>query len=662
MPRNKRNRPKKSAPSLSHPLRPARLPLPALFAIVTAALLAIYAPAIQGGLLWDDDAHITRTDLQSFAGLVGIWFKLGATQQYYPLLHSAFWIEHKLWGDHVVGYHLINIVWHALAVCLAYAILVRLEIPGAILAASLFAVHPVMVESVAWISEQKNTLSAVFYLSAMLTYLAFDKSRNRKQYALAFVLFMLGLLTKTVTATLPAALLVIFWWQRGQLSWKRDIVPLVPFFLLGAVAGVCTAWVERKLVGAEGADFELDFLQRCLLAGRVIWFYVSKLLWPNNLVFIYPRWHIDPGLWWQWLFPIGAFALLVWLWSIRKKTRAPLAGSLFFVGTLFPVLGFLNVYPFIYSFVADHFQYLASLGLITLAAAAVAQLPMRVSPLIARLIQAASVVVVGMLALLSWQQTHLYADSLTLYEATIDRNPDCWMAHNNLGRELENDGDIDGAIEHYRTSITLHPNSAAAHNNLCVLLLNQGKLQEALQECRAAVSIRSDEADYQNNLAHILTRLGDYAEARTHAEQAIRLRPTLVPAYYNFALALDGLGNRAAAIQSLQVAAQKKPDLALVQNKLGELLEQNGELEQALVHLQSAVNSEPTLLATYPNLVRVLAKLKRPDEARKIAQQGIQYANDANDANDADMRKQLRDWLVKLAPESDKPASPPASR
>ena len=203
--------------------------------------------------------------------------KLGATQQYYPLLHSAFWLEHKLWGDSVLGYHLVNVLWHMISVTLLYFVLKRLKVPGALLAAAIFAVHPVMVESVAWISEQKNTLSAVFYLSAMLVYLEFDESRRRSRYFIALGLFVLGLLTKTVTATLPAALLVIFWWQRGTLSWKRDVLPLVPFFVLGAAAGVLTAWVERKLIGAEGAAFEISLLDRGLLAGRVIWFYLGKL-------------------------------------------------------------------------------------------------------------------------------------------------------------------------------------------------------------------------------------------------------------------------------------------------------------------------------------------------------------------------------------------------
>src|SRR5580704_8321403 len=172
------------------------------------AVLLAYWPALRGGLLWDDTGHITAPRLRSLYGLWRIWFDLRSTQQYYPLLHSAFWIEHRLWGDAVLGYHLVNLAQHALAACLVVLIVRRLEIPGAWLAGLVFALHPVSVESVAWISEQKSTLSAVFYLSSAFIYLGFDRTRRRSSYWWAFGLFVLALLTKTVTASLPAALLV----------------------------------------------------------------------------------------------------------------------------------------------------------------------------------------------------------------------------------------------------------------------------------------------------------------------------------------------------------------------------------------------------------------------------------------------------------------------
>ena len=240
-------------------------------------------------MLWDDNAHITRGDLRSAAGLWRIWFDLGATQQYYPLIHSAFWLQHKIWGDDTRGYHLVNIVLHALSSFLLALILRRLAVPGACLAAVIFAMHPVHVESVAWITEMKNTLSGVLYLSSALAYLRFDERRQKRMYATAMALFVPALLSKTVAATLPAALLVVFWWRRGRLHWRRDVLPLAPWFALSAAAGLLTAWVERTLIGAEGAAFQFTLIERVLIAGRAVWFYLGKLLWPANLIFIYPR-------------------------------------------------------------------------------------------------------------------------------------------------------------------------------------------------------------------------------------------------------------------------------------------------------------------------------------------------------------------------------------
>src|SRR5579884_482884 len=253
--------------------------------LIFAAALICYWPAMNGKPVWDDDVHLTRPWLQGFDGLRMIWFQLGATQQYYPLLHSAFWVEHRLWGDAVFWYHLLNVLLHACSACLVVLIARRLALPGAYVAGLVFALHPVCVEAVAWISEQKSTLSGAFCLASAFVYLGYDDTRRRSRYWLAFALFALALLSKTVTATLPATLLVVLWWKRGKLGWKRDVLPLAGWIALGAGVGVFTAWVERTYIGAEGADYTLTLVQRFLLAGRAIWFYAAKLIMPVNLMF-----------------------------------------------------------------------------------------------------------------------------------------------------------------------------------------------------------------------------------------------------------------------------------------------------------------------------------------------------------------------------------------
>ncbi|SRR5579884_1514964 len=441
-------------------------------------------------------------DLRSLHGLWRIWFDLGATQQYYPLLHSAFWLEHRLWGDAVLGYHLLNVLLHVMAACLVVLIVKRLGLPGAWLAAYIFALHPVCVEAVAWISEQQTTLSALFYLAAALAYLRFDETRRRSHYFRSLALFVLALLSKTVTATLPAALLVVLWWRKGRLSWKHHALPLLPWFAAGATAGLFTAWVERRYIHAEGADFFLTMGERFLLAGRVIWFYLAKVLWPANLIFTYPRWKVDPAAGAQYLFPVGVVGLAAGLMLLaRRRHRGPLAGFLLFAGTLFPALGFFNVYPFIYSYVADHFQYLATLGILVPLACGLAMARERI-PAARPLVPSVAGVVLAMLFVLTWRQSGMYRNAETLYRETLRRNPESWMAHNNLG---------------------------------VILAGKPSRLPDAIAEFEASLRLKPDNRQAQNNLADALLTIGRIPEAIPHLQAALALNPTLEETHYNLA-------------------------------------------------------------------------------------------------------------------------------
>jgi tetratricopeptide (TPR) repeat protein len=496
---------------------------------------AIYAPVINGQFLWDDDAHVTRPELRSIEGLGRIWFDVGATQQYYPLLHSMFWIEHRAWGNTTTGYHVVNILLHASSAFLLYLILGRLKVPGALTAAVIFAAHPVHVESVAWIAEQKNTLSTVFYLAAMYSYLRFDEERRPVWYAAASSLFVLGLLTKTVVATLAGALLLVVWWQRGRISARRDVLPLAPWFALGAAMGIATASIEARLLGAEGADFTWTFLQRAVLAGRVIWFYLGKLFWPLDLAFVYPRWEIAL-IWPQAIFTIGVLAVLAACCAVRGRWRAPLAVSLFFVGSLFPVLGFLNVYPFVFSVVADHFQYVASLGIITAVAAAVAALGDRIRPSARLVANVLPIGIVAALATLSWRQCHLYRDPETLYEATLGTNPACYLCLNNLGTIAVEQGRLDKATTRYEDALRVKPNSPETLNNLANLLVERGAFAEAIARYEDSLRIAPNNVIARTNLGLALVRVGRPAEAEAQFEEALRIMPGYAPAAQNLSV------------------------------------------------------------------------------------------------------------------------------
>ena len=617
--------------------------------LIFSATLLAYLPALRGGYLWDDNAHVTSTDLQSLDGLKRIWFEVGATQQYYPLLHTAFWLEHRLWGGAAWGYHLTNILLHAGAACLVVAVVRRLALPGAWLAGIVFAVHPVCVESVAWISEQKNTLSTVLYLGAAFVYLRFDEDRRQSRYFLALGLFVLALLTKTVTATLPAALLVIFWWRRGRLGWSRDVRPLAPWLALGLAAGLFTAWVERAFIGAHGADFSLTPIERCLLAGRAIWFYLEKLAWPADLMFIYPHWRVDAAEWWQYLFPVAVLALVAALWFAARRQRGPLAGFLIFSGTLFPALGFVNVYPFIYSYVADHFQYLASLGVIVPLAVGLTVVAKRIPPDVRRLAPWGSAVLVAALGMLTWRQCRIYHDAGTLYRVTLAQNSECWMAHNNLGVLLAKiPGRLQEAISHFEAALRINPRDVDGHNNLGhALAEDPNRLPEAIAEYEAALRIDPGFGPAHNNLGVALSKIpGRLPEAVTHFEEAVRLAPGSADFQDNLGVALAKIPERAPeATAHFEAAVRINPGSADMQNNLGVALAKiPGRMPEATRHFEAAVRLNPSSAEMHGNLGVALADIpERVPEAIAHFEAAVRL-----NPNSADARNNLGAALNKI--------------
>jgi Flp pilus assembly protein TadD len=586
-------------------------------ALLLAAVLIAYQPAWNGGFVWDDVAHVTRPDLRSWHGLWRIWFDVGATQQYYPLLHSAFWVQQWLWGERPLGYHVVNIALHACAALLAGLTLRRLSVPGAYLAALIFALHPVHVESVAWISELKNTLSAVFYLAAALAYLRFREQGPARSrfYALALLLFALALASKTVTATLPVALLAIDWWRQGRLSWRRDIRPLVPFAVLGAAAGLFTAWMERHVIGAEGAEFALGFGARAVVAGRATWFYLASLAWPVHLTFIYPRWRVDTHNWWQYLYPAAALVGLVALWAWRRRGRGPLAAAVFFVGTLFPVLGFFNVYPFLFSFVADHFQYLASLGIIALVAAGIARLLQRVAGWRRSAGHALCLALLTVLTVLTWRQSRLYADVETLYRATITGNPACWMAYNNLAGVLIERGAIDEALPLVQRALALRPDYPEAFDNLGLAMAGRGQIDQAVAQYRRALELRPDYAEAHSNLGLALASLGQIDQAIGHFRRALEIDAGYSGVHYNLAMVLSARGDVDGAVAQLRNAIALRPDYAEAHDALGIILSNRGHTDEARAHFAKSVELKPDYADAHNNLGIALARTGRVEEA-----------------------------------------------
>ena len=609
----------RSMPSRTE-VRAGRLPDAGMGLLLFAVTLFAYWPAINGALLWDDNMHVTRPELQSLHGLWRIWFDLGATQQYYPLLHSAFWLEHHLWGDAPLGYHLLNVAMHAASACIVAALARRLSLPGAWLAGFVFALHPVCVEAVAWISEQKSTMSGLFYLASAFTYLGFDRTRRSSRYFLALGFFLLALMSKSVAATLPAALLVISWWQRGRLSGKRDVLPLLPFFATGIAAGLFTAWVERspQFIGAQGSNYSLTVAQRLLLAGRVPWFYAAEAIWPANLMFTYPHWTIDSREFSQYLFPAGLAAIAIFFVWLAHKNRGPLAALLFFLGTLFPALGFLNVYPFRYSYVADHFQYLALLGIVVPIAASLALLVRRISPSrIAAMIL--PLLILTTLGAVTRQQSGTYRSYEELFRATLKRNSGSSFVHSNLGVILMSTGREPEAVSEFEAAVRLTPTDPDYRVNLGLALAQlPGRIPDAIAQYRSALSIAPTLPSAHLNLGLAYTSMPgrmqdsieEYRKAITEYQTALRGGPDLWEAHFNLGLAYGQMpGKESEAIAEFRTALRMKPDSSLAHFHLGNTLQKSGRLDQAITEYRASLSIDPNVAEVHYELAYALAQI-----------------------------------------------------
>src|SRR5881398_406815 len=450
------------------------------------------------GFIWDDESHLTQNPcIIGPLGLADIWTSASAV--YYPLVLTTFWILHHFVGLNPLPYHILNVAFHAASVLLLWRVLVQLRVRGAWLGAALWALHPVLVQSVAWITEIKNTQSAFFYLLAISCFLqARDRKRNGIFYWLTIFFFVAAITSKPSTVMLPVVLALCLWWREGGIA-QRDLRLFLPFILISLLASGWTIWEQKFHSHATGAEWVQTPLQRILISADAIWFYLLKLIWPHPLIFIYSRWNVDPSRWLAWI-PLVALLLAATALFIKRNTclRPVTFAFAYFVITLFPVLDFFDVYFFCYSFVSDHFQYLASMGPLALAGAAIATLVGRFceTPLelasdtdalqsssdnigVARgrlfLGSLGCSILLLSLGFLTWQQGAVYHDLITFYTRTLTKNPACWMAHYNLGIALQDHGETDQAITHYSQAIELRPGYAEAHYNLGRLLAEKGE-------------------------------------------------------------------------------------------------------------------------------------------------------------------------------------------
>ena len=601
------NQAQSAAGRLDEPQTPFRLPDWLLAFFLAASTLLAYQPVWHGHPIWDDWRHLTKAELASMSGLIRIWLEPGITQRFDPLVDTAFWIENKLWGTAPLGYHLVSITCHVGTALLLVAVLRRLHIKGAWLAAAIFALHPVCAESVAWISELKNTMSGVFFLGTILAYLRFDEARTPSSYAMAMGLFLGALLSKTTTVVWPIAMIAIMWWKRGALSWKRDVLPLIPFAGLTLFDGWVALGIERDAVGNAMRELQFSLAQRLVIAGHACWFYLGKLLWPVGLCPIYPRWQIDHLRGVDYLYPIGVLVLLVVSWAQRKRSRAPAAALLFFVGVLSPLLGIFSFSYQRYSFVADHFQYLASLGVITLAAAGGVWLRerWRLVPRFAGI--ALCVAVLATLAVLTREHSRAFADLGAFARTTLAGNPDSWVARDHLGLVLTSEGKLTEAIDLFNQVLRANPKYGLGHYNLGCALQSQGRIEEAVQQYQQAIEWQPDLVRPRYNLGCILASRGRLAEAIKQYQDALRLEPYASEVRNNLGIALASSGNLDEAIGQFQRAIELRPDFAEAHVNLGHALAIRTNFAQAITQYEEALRFDPKNASDHYDLAIALA-------------------------------------------------------
>ncbi len=551
-----------------------------LAALALCLLVAVsYFPATMAGFVLDDNALTDARPVRTLSGIWQIWFQPGSLKQneghYWPVLYTTFWLEHKLWGFAPAGYHIVNLLLHSAVTLLLWRLLRRLAIPGAWVAAALFAVHPLHVESVAWVIGRKDLLAALFFLSAVLGYLRFVEDGHWGRYILALPLFVLSLLSKSVTVTLPASLLIWHWWQRGRVT-GADLWRVAPFVLVGL--GVTVAdWMFYK--NLENVSLDYSWIERVQIAAHALWFYAGNLVWPTELAVIYPHWDVGAGnpLAWGYCLATGAVAAALWF-SRHRIGRGPLAGALFFAVTLSPTLGFVDYGYMQFSFVADRYQYLAGIGVITTLVGAAAHGASRLSNAQMRGVQVMVAAVLVVLGALSWQQSGIYQNKFTYYRHIIALNPEARFAHFGLGNWYSKQGRHEEALAAYHDGYQVARRHPSDKDWVGFTLASIGRASEALGRFdqaeayyRRALEITPRQATI-NNLGAMWFKQRRYQDALTLFQSAVHSSPVYAKGHSGVGVALYGLHRYEEALQSFERAlaldpfleeAQTNRDLAL---------------------------------------------------------------------------------------------------
>ena len=633
--------------------------------ILILSVILTYTPVWKAGFVWDDKAILTANPcIVGPLGLREIWTTHAA--DICPLTLTTFWVEHAFWGLTPLPYHLVNVLLHAACAILLWRVLRSLRVQGAWLGAALWALHPVVVESVAWITEMKNTESGLFFLLSILFFVRYlgakdlgGRTSSGRNYPLTMLFAALAMASKSSTVILPVVLCLCAWWIDGRWHW-RNVATVVPMFLMAIVASALSIWTQGlQLAAVTDPQWVRPWPERLGTAGDAVWFYLGKLLWPHPLVTVYPRWQIAAGQWVSYLALLALMVILSIFWLKRQPwSRACFFAFAYFLVALLPVLGLIDNAIFRLSLVFDHLQYLASIGPLALAGAGLVLFSNFIVPKKPWLQSSLCAGLLLILGMASWQRTLVYESSETLWTDTLAKNPDCWIGHNNLGDALLQKGQVNEALEQFQKAVGIYSNYLEAHYNLGVALFQKGQMDEAVAQYQKALEINPDyadvyynlgnallqkgqsdeavaqfqkaleinpnDADVRGNLGNAFLQKGQSDEAVAQFQKALEINPSYADAHYNLDNALLQKGQSDEAVAQFQEALEINPSYAEARNNLGSALLQKGQSDEAVAQFQKAVEIKPNYADALSNLGNALLQKGQVDEAVAQFQKAVE--------------------------------------
>ncbi|MDP8215916.1 MAG: tetratricopeptide repeat protein [Candidatus Kaelpia imicola] len=570
--------------------------------IIVLLTALIYLDSLDNGFIWDDDVHIYKASyMKSSTGLTDIWVE-NATPQYYPLTTTIFWLGDKAWGLNPKGYHILSLVIHILNALLLYSLIKKLFYPLAFPVALIFAIHPIGVETVAWASELKNLLALFFFLLSFSGYLKFLSTKKSKYYLLTIIAFIAAVFSKYTAVSFAFIPLLHGFWLKGKIK-KRELKLSIPFILIGLLAGLNAVFTEIYNVGARGAEWSLSYLDKMILIGKTSLFYIYKVIYPKDFIFIYPRWQIRTLDILEWL-PILTLLSLISLLSLYRKrvNRAITALFTFYLISIFPASGFFNVFPMKYSYVADHFSYLSTPWIILLFFALIypsyRYLLKTIKPkksIYLKLILTITLSITAIfLSIGSNRLTGNYKDEITLYKSIIAKNPGCWMANANLAILYTESDKNRLALKHYRDAIASEPNVASIYYNLGNLYYKIGDYDSAINSYMAAITSKPGYGESYANLANTYRAKGEPDKAIEHYKRALLFKPDAI-VYFNLGNIYYQLGEYKEAMESYRETLKADPNYSRVHINLALSYYELKEYAKAKEHYRLALAADSPL-------------------------------------------------------------------